>query len=52
MCKSEEDMEDAVKVTMGVEFSSMYLFGADTVRLPFDDKARAAVSAVFGGPSK
>lgn len=49
MCKSEDDVEDTVQVTAGVEFGSLYLFGADTMRLPFDNTAKAAVSKAFGG---
>lgn len=52
MCKSEDDVEDTVQVTAGVEFGSLYLFGADTMRLPFDNAAKAAVSKVFGGTAQ
>lgn len=49
MCKSEEDVADDARVTVSVDFDQMYLFGEDTMRLPFDAAAKAAVSAAFGG---
>ena len=49
MCKSEEDVQTDSKITVSVAYDSMYMFGADTMRLPFDDAARKAVKAAFGG---
>ena len=49
MCKSEEDVQTDSKITVSVAYDSMYLFGADTMRLPFDEAARKAVQTAFGG---
>lgn len=49
MCKSEDDLNDDAKVTASVEYGNMYLFGGDTMCLPFDDAARKAVVECFGG---
>jgi sn-glycerol 3-phosphate transport system ATP-binding protein len=51
MCKSEEDVQTDSKITVSIAYDSMYLFGADTMRLPFDEAARKAVQAAFGGES-
>ena len=49
MCKSEEDVQTDSKITVSIAYDSMYLFGADTMRLPFDEAGRKAVQAAFGG---
>ena len=49
MCKSEEEIDGNSALTVSVAFDSMYLFGADTLRLPFTPAAQAAVAAVYGG---
>ena len=49
MCKSEEDVQTDSQITVSIAYDSMYLFGADTMRLPFDEAARKAVQAAFGG---
>ena len=49
MCKSEEDVQTDSKITVSIAYDSMYLFGADTMRLPFDEAGRKAVQATFGG---
>lgn len=49
MCKSDEDVEDGAKVTVGIPFLQMYLFGSDTMRIPFDEPGKAAVISAFGG---
>ena len=51
MCKSEEDVQTDSKITVSIAYDSMYLFGADTMRLPFDEAGRKAVQAAFGGVS-
>ena len=48
MCKSEDDVEDGAILMVGVKFDSMYLFGADTMRLPFGEEEKKAVAAAFG----
>ncbi len=49
MCKSEEDHSVNDQVTIGVDFDSMYLFGADTMRIPFDDAAKQLVLDTYKG---
>ncbi len=51
MCKTDEDIATDTKVTVGVEFDSMYLFGADTMRIPFDEAGKKMVAKTFGGAS-
>ena len=49
MCKSEDDVQTDSKMNVSIGYDSMYLFGADSMRLPFDEAARKAVQATFGG---
>ena len=42
-------MQTDSKITVSIAYDSMYLFGADTMRLPFDEAGRKAVQAAFGG---
>ena len=49
MCKSEEEIDENSVLTVSVDFGSMYLFGADTLRIPFTGEAQAAVAALCGG---
>lgn len=51
MCKSDEDIDDGKTITIGVPFSKMYLFGADTMRLPFNKDGENMVANIFGGRS-
>ena len=49
MCKSEEEINEGDVLTVSVDYESMYLFGADTLRIPFTQERQAAVSRVYGG---
>lgn len=51
MCKSDEDVDSDSRLMAGIEYDNMYLFGADTMRLPFGEDARKAVFTAFGGGS-
>ena len=48
MCKSETDVPDNAQITAGVAFDAMYLFGADTMRVPFTEAERKTVASCFG----
>ena len=49
MCKSEDEISENSRLTVSVDFNSLYLFGADTLRLPFTPQRREAVKTVYGG---
>lgn len=49
MCKSDQDVDDGIKLTIGIPFSGMYLFNQDGQRIPFEAAEKAAVKAAFGG---
>ena len=51
MCKSDQDVDDGIKLTIGIPFSGMYLFDQDGKRIPFEAAEKAAVKAAFGGQS-
>ena len=48
MCKSDQDVEDGASLKICVPFESMYLFDKDSLRIPFDQAAKDAVTSVFG----
>ena len=48
MCKSEEDVPDNAEITAGVNFDTMYLFGEDTMRIPFTEAEKQTVASGFG----
>ena len=48
MCKSENDIPDNANITASAVFDAMYLFGADTMRIPFTDEDRKAAASCFG----
>ena len=48
MCKSENDIPDNANITASAVFDAMYLFGADTMRVPFTDENRKAAASCFG----
>ncbi|MCC8126639.1 MAG: ABC transporter ATP-binding protein [Clostridiales bacterium] len=49
MCKSEEDVPEESRVTLGIALESMYLFGADTRRCNFGEEEKKEVIQKFGG---
>lgn len=49
MCKSDQDVDDGIKLTIGIPFSGMYLFNHDGKRIPFEAAEKAAVKAALGG---
>ena len=51
MCKSDKDMEMDTKVNVSVAYDNMYLFGADTMRLPLDQAAQKVIAETFKGGS-
>ena len=48
---SEIDRESGLVVIKpsGVEYDNMYLFGADTYRIPFTAELKDIIAGVFGG---
>lgn len=49
MCKTDVDIPADTKLKCSVAYENMYLFGADTYRVPFTDERKKCVAAVFGG---
>ena len=49
MAKSDKDLPTDTELKVGVEYSHMYLFGADTYRIPFTEELKANITDVFGG---
>ncbi|MBQ2250842.1 MAG: ABC transporter ATP-binding protein, partial [Lachnospiraceae bacterium] len=47
MCKTDVDMPVDTNVKFSVAFDSMYLFGADTYRIPFTEKLKNEIVCVF-----
>ena len=47
MCKSEEDVQTDSKITVSIAYDSMYLFGADTYRIPFTEELKKEIVCVF-----
>ena len=49
MAKTDVDMPVDTEIKFGVEYDNMYLFGADTYRIPFTDELKDIIAGVFGG---
>ena len=50
MCKNEDgDVEVDTKITIGIAYADMYLFGADTMRIEFTEERKKAVISTYGG---
>ncbi len=47
MCKSDVDVESDAAMKIGIPFESMYVFGSNTMRLPFGADVKAAVVSAF-----
>lgn len=47
MCKTDVDMPVDTNVKFSVAFDSMYLFGADTYRIPFTEELKNEIVCVF-----
>lgn len=47
MCKTDVDMPVDTNVKFSVAFDSMYLFGADTYRIPFTEELKKEIVCVF-----
>ena len=49
MAKTDVDMPVDTELKFGVEYDNMYLFGADTYRIPFTAELKDIIAVVFGG---
>lgn len=49
MCKTDTDIPVDSEVKFSVAFDDMYLFGADTYRIPFTEQVKKEIISVFRG---